>query len=107
MNKAILLAALIVAPTAVVAAMGANAQMREERRFATRCGAIAAGTGMDAVRTKATAVPGYVTQELAATGWSGPITVISPPETIWPRSVCTVRHDSANVLSASWDPWYE
>ena len=91
----------------VVAAVGVNRQVHEERRFAARCSDISAGAEIGGVRAEATAVPGYATQERAATEWSGPITVIFPPATFWPASVCTVRHDGAKVLSASWDPWYE
>jgi hypothetical protein len=107
MNKAIFLVGLLAAPTAVIAAFGVNAQVREERRFAKRCSAIEAGAEIETVRVKATALPGYATRELAATEWSGPITVIAQRPSIWPVSACTIRHDGGRVVSATWDPWYE
>ena len=35
------------------------------------------------------------------------MTVIAPTAPVWPASACTVRHNGSQVLSASYDPWYE
>ncbi len=107
MNKAILLAAVILGPSAIVAALGVGAQIHEERSFAARCSSIAAGAEIGEVRTRAGAFPGYALRELAPTEWSGPMTVIAPTAPVWPASACTVRHNGSQVLSASYDPWYE